>query len=454
MDVHPSLTGAERRGIEKPMVSWLFLLVSVWGAWFTWNAYRPIYRPAWLATWSFFAGWLTAELAFHHLAVQLLATLVFAWAGAFEAWPGRIGLLVTVISWAALYRCQGGAREAERVMEAALLDALGQTYRDDVPTDLRDRLVSILDWRPLALPFRIRHREVERVRDVAYFGEGSLRLLLDVYHHRDRPSGCPVLLQIHGGAWVLGSKDEQGLPLMNHLASRGWVCFSINYRLAPRATFPDPIVDVKRAIAWIREYAAEYGGDPSFFVVTGGSAGGHLCALAALTANDPEYQPGFEHADTSVDACVSFYGVYDFTDRHSQYRHRGLTRLLERRVMKLPFATSRDAYEKASPMSRVSETAPPFLVVHGDRDTLVPVEEARHFVAALRARTKAPVAYAEIPGAQHAFEIFPSLRTALVVAGVERFLTYLYARSRGVAPAVAAERAAAGETPQAATSRR
>jgi acetyl esterase/lipase len=413
------------------MVSWLFLLVSLWGALFTWNVYRPTYRPAALATLSFFAGWLTAELALHHILIQFVATLAFVWAGALDAWPGWGGLFVTVASWAALYRSHARAQEAEEVMERALEEALGADYRTEVPEDLGHRLTAFPDWRRWLVPFRIRHPEVERVRDVEYFGTGKSRLLLDVYHHRDQPSGCPVLLQIHGGAWVLGSKDEQGLPLMNHLAARGWVCVSINYRLSPRATFPDPLVDVKRAIAWIREHVAEYGGDPSFLVVTGGSAGGHLCALTALTGNDPEYQPGFEHVDTSVAGCVAFYGVYDFTDRHGQYRNPGLARLLERRVMKVPYATGRDAYERASPLSRVCDTAPPFLVIHGDRDTLVPVEEARHFVAALRARTQAPVAYAEIPGAQHAFEIFPSLRAALVVHGVERFVTYLYARTRG-----------------------
>jgi acetyl esterase/lipase len=427
-------------------VSWLFLAVSLWGAWFTWNAYRPFYRPAPLAAFSFFAGWLTAELAAHHLAWQLAATFAFAWAGAFLEWPGRIGFVITVISWAALYRCQARAREAEDVVEDALVRALGPDYRGAVPADLRGRLDPGIEWRRLALPFRIRRPEVTRVADVEYARAGSKPLLLDVYHHRDRPAGCPVLLQIHGGAWVLGSKDEQGLPLMNHLAARGWVCVSVNYRLSPRATFPDPLVDVKRAIRWIRERAAEYGADPRFLVVTGGSAGGHLCALTALTPNDPEYQPGFEHVDTSVDGCVAFYGVYDFTDRHGQYRNRGLSRLLERQVMKAPITVARDAYEKASPMSRVTEAAPPFFVIHGDRDTLVPVADARHFVDALRARTKAPVAYAEVPGAQHAFEIFPSLRAALVVHGVERFVTYLYGRAReaaGVGAPAAAESTAA-----------
>src|SRR5437667_270151 len=125
-------------------------------------------------------------------------------------------------------------------------------------------------------------------------------------------SGCPTLLQIHGGAWILGSKNEQGIPLMRHLASRGWVCVSANYRLSPRATFPDHLIDCKRAVGWIRQHGADYGANTDFLVVTGGSAGGHLAALVALTANEPEYQPGFESADTSVSGCVAFHGVERF----------------------------------------------------------------------------------------------------------------------------------------------
>ena len=243
-----------------------------------------------------------------------------------------------------------------------------------------------------------------------------------------QPKHCPTLLQIHGGAWVVGSKNEQGLPLMMHLASRGWVCVSANYRLSPRATFPDHLIDCKRAVQWIREHGPAYGADPDFLVVTGGSAGGHLAALLALTANDREYQPGFEHVDTAVRACVSFYGVYDFTDRHGIWPHPGLARLLERRVMKVPRATHPEAYDKASPMSRVHPGAPPFFILHGDRDTLVPVEEARRFAADLRRISSEPAVYAEMPGAQHAFEIFPSVRTTFVIHGVERFLAWLYSR--------------------------
>jgi len=413
------------------LVSTLFLAVSLWGAWFTWNTFRPIHRHPQLAALSFFAGWLTGELALHHLAWQVVATIVFAWWGALNAWPGQLGLVITVASWAGLVITFIGARRAEHAVEQALTDGLGATYREKLHDAGVVAEAPDIDWRWIAFPFRLAWRGVDQIRNVTYGTVGTHSLTCDVYRAGDHPKGCPVLLQVHGGGWVLGSKDEQGRPLMNRLAREGWVCVAINYRLSPRATFPDHIIDVKRAIAWIRENIEEYGGDPSFIVVTGGSAGGHLAALTALTANEPEYQPGFEHVDTQVDGCIAFYGVYDFTNRHGQYPNRGLAQLLERHVMKAAITDQPEAYDRASPLSRVHPEAPPFFVIHGDRDTLVPVADARHFVDALRSTLQAPVLYAEIPGAQHAFEIFPSLRTAFVLQGVGRFAAWLRARQRG-----------------------
>jgi acetyl esterase/lipase len=335
---------------------------------------------------------------------------------------------MTIASWAGLLRCYRVAQGAEAVVEASLVDGLGTSYRDGILPSIAERFAPAVDWRQLLLPFPMHHPEVERIRNVVYLRVGGVSLRLDVYRHRDRPEKCPTLLQVHGGAWILGSKNEQGIPLMLHLASRGWVCVSVDYRLSPKATFPDHLVDLKRAVQWIREHGAEYGADPDFLVVTGGSAGGHLASLVALTQNVPEYQPGFEDVDTSVQGCVAFYGVYDFTDRHGVYRHQGLRRLLERRVMKAKFADAREAYERASPMSCIQPGIPPFFVIHGTHDTLVPVEEARRFSSALREVEGGPVVYAEMPGAQHAFEIFPSMRSLFVVHGVERFLAWAYSR--------------------------
>jgi acetyl esterase/lipase len=185
------------------------------------------------------------------------------------------------------------------------------------------------------------------------------------------------------------------------------------------------IVDVKHAITWVKDHVAEYGGNPDFIVITGGSAGGHLCSLAALTPNAPEFQPGFEDRDTTVQACVPFYGVYDFTNRDGVGRG-DMRGFLERMVMKSKLTQAEDVWDAASPMSRVSADAPPMFVIHGKNDTLVPVAEARLFVRLLREVANDPVAYAELPGAQHAFEVFASIRTAHVVNAVERFVAYVY----------------------------
>jgi acetyl esterase/lipase len=424
------------------VVSWLFLVASLWGAWFTWNAFRPIHTQRHLSVVSFFAGWFTLELPFHHLAWQAVVTLGFAAFGAFAHWPGWVGLAVTAASWIGLVRIGLAGWGVDSVVEESLATGLGGDYRESISADRVERLVPGFARRQLLMPFPIRRRGIVRVRDVRFARVGDLDLRLDVWHGEGRPSGCPVLLQIHGGAWILGSKNEQGLPLMQLLASRGWVCVSADYRLSPRATFPDHLIDLKRAIAWIRTHIAEYGGDPELLVVTGGSAGGHLCSMVALTANDPEYQPGFEEIDTSVTACVSFYGIYDFRDRERHWRHSGFRRLLERQVMKASVEEAPEAYDRASPIMRITADAPPFLVVHGTHDTLVPVDAARRFVAAFREVAREPIVYLEVPGAQHAFEIFPSLRTALVLGGVERFLAWILSRREAALHPRAAETAA------------
>jgi acetyl esterase/lipase len=225
----------------------------------------------------------------------------------------------------------------------------------------------------------------------------------------------------------MGNKDQQAKPLMLHQSAQGWVCVSPNYRLSPRATFPDHLIDLKRAIAWIKDNIEEYGGDPDAIFVTGGSAGGHLTALVGLTAGDPEYQPGFEDVDTSVVAAVPYYGVYDLVNvGGTKQAERRAKFFIQRTVMKVSRQADRQAWERASPVCRVRPDAPPFFVIHGRNDSLVPVKEARMFVERLRATSESPVVYAELPGAQHAFEVFGSIRTAHVIRAVGRFLDVVY----------------------------
>ena len=290
--------------------SWLFLLVSLVGAAFTATVVLRIRRISYLIIPYFFMGWLTGELALHHVAWQAIATVVFVAFGALDGWPGWLGLAITFGSWVVLLGFHRRAGDTGGIFADALREHLADADEDV-------RTPPAIRFRQVARPFKFRKAEVERIRNVSYGPHGK-RNQLDIYKPRDATGSSPVLFQIHGGGWLIGNKEEQALPLMYHLASRGWVCVAANYRLSPRATFPDHLIDVKRALAWIKRHGAEYGADPRFVVVTGGSAGGHLAALVGLTANDPEYQPGFEDVDTSVQGCVPFYGVYDFLDRHGE----------------------------------------------------------------------------------------------------------------------------------------
>lgn len=408
-------------------LSWAFLGVSLVGAWFTWNAWYPLRRLRVLSVPSFFAGWLTSELAAHHIAWQAVASIAFIATGALSEWPGRVGLVVTLCSWAGLLGHLELARRSGDVIESALVDTFGSGYRERIEPEWASQFASPERRGRLLLPFLLADREVERVDNIPYVEGGGRRQHLDVYMPRGGVTNAPVLLQIHGGGWVIGHKRQQALPLMLHLARRGWVCVAANYRLSPHATFPDHLIDVKQALRWVRENIVRYGGDPAFVAITGGSAGGHLSALAALTANLPEFQPGFEEVDTSVQAAVPFYGVYDFTNSQNHAMGAGIVNFVERMLLKKKFADDPKAFEKASPLHQVRPAAaPPFCVVHGTHDTLISVADARAFAARLRETSHAPVVFVELPGAQHAFEVFHSPRTHRVIHGVHRFLGSVY----------------------------
>jgi acetyl esterase/lipase len=204
------------------------------------------------------------------------------------------------------------------------------------------------------------------------------------------------------------------------MVAQGWVVVSIDYRVGRRATWPDHIVDVNTALAWVQEHIAEYGGDPGFVAITGGSAGGHLASLAALSQHDPEYMPA-SGSPAVIRACVPFYGVHDF-ENGLGLRAPGEQRLIERSVVKASQTDVPDVFTRATPLARVHDGAPPFLVVQGSSDNLVTTAESRAFVDRLRTAGAGTVAYAEVPRGLHEFDALPTIRTAHVVAGVERFL--------------------------------
>jgi acetyl esterase/lipase len=409
-----------------PMSTWFLIFALSW--WLAAvNVGRPIFRPSVPAALSFLAGWLVGELAPFHIAAQIVVSCFFLWRGALDSWVGWLALGIAAVSWTSLGLAWFRGFRAGEAVELALQRSFGPDYLERIHPSLREDFEDGISWQRILRPFRLRRHDVQRIRDVEYHREGRHSLLLDVYRPRTpRFDRAPVLLHIHGGGWTIGSKNEQGLPMVNRLAAKGWVCFSIDYRLSPRATYPDHILDVKRALAWVRENAAAYGGDPDFVIASGESAGGHLAALLALTHGDRSLQPGFEHVDTRIAGVVPLYGVYDFTESPGAVRNRGLTDLLQRHVVKKPLHSHLELYRDASPIHRVHDEAPPFFIVHGELDTLVPVEQARTLHDALSRVAPKRSALAEIPGAQHAFELFISLRTELVLGGIHRFTTLVY----------------------------
>ncbi|ATA28402.1 hypothetical protein MLM_1882 [Mycobacterium lepraemurium] len=275
------------------------------------------------------------------------------------------------------------------------------------------------------------YRDYAHDSNISY-GEFGSANHLDIWRRPDLDltGRAPVLFQIPGGAWTTGNKRGRAHPLMSHLAELGWICVAINYRHSPRNTWPDHIVDVKRALAWVKQHIAAYGGDPDFIAITGGSAGSHLSSLAALTPNDPRFQPGFEDADTRVQAAVLFYGIYDFT-RFDDSLHPMMPGLLIKSIIKQRPSTHLETFAAASPITHVNLDAPPFFVLHGRNDSLPYVEQARAFVERLRQVSTQPVVYAELPFTQHAFDIFGSARAAHTTVAVEQFLTEVYsARDR------------------------
>ena len=360
-----------------------------------------------------------------HVAAYGVSAAVAIGRGVHRSSAGKLGLALTAAAAMGLHRIHRQSADADEIVEQALTEELGHDYRSRMAASPCAPLRTDL---PLLPTPKVRARYVTDGH-IAYDDYGR-RTTLDVWRRPDLPldGKAPVLVQVHGGAWVTGDKEGQAYPLLTHLVERGWVCVSVTYRLSPRSGWPDHIIDVKRALGWVKEHIAGHGGDPDWVAITGGSAGGHLCSLAALTPDDPQFQPGFEEADTSVRAAVPFYGVYDWTNRDGTGR-ADLLPLLEQRVVKDTFVNSPAVFEQASSMTHVGPDAVPFMFLHGTNDSLVPVEQARAMVEMVRKESANPTVYVEYPGAQHAFDVFGSNRSQAAVCGIERFLNVIRART-------------------------
>ena len=237
-------------------------------------------------------------------------------------------------------------------------------------------------------------------RNVVYGQAGGKSLRMDIFLPRSSEGARPVAVSLHGGGWSYGAKwNGQGLLAASELLKRGYVFASINYRLAPRHKFPDQIEDAKCAIRFLRAHAAQYQLDPQRIAALGSSAGGHLAALLGTTDASAGFEGsgGWPDESSRVQAVVDMFGPADLL---YGVQHGELWAILAHEVF--GSKTSEEVLRRASPVNYVSNDDPPFLLLHGECDGLVPLVQSELMEAALQ-KAGVPVELIVVKNAGHCF---------------------------------------------------
>ncbi len=243
---------------------------------------------------------------------------------------------------------------------------------------------------------------VNVVESEVFSHAGGKPRLADIYLPVGVDGRVPVVLWVHGGGWRFG--DRKLAPdLSRFFAQRGFAMVSFDYRLSDETIFPAPVIDIKDAVRWVRSVADRFSLDPNRIALWGSSAGGHLSACAALSREDEFASREHEGFSNSVSAVVDGYGPTDFSRMDADRLpagHPGYdieTRIVkpsvpsghpdsyESRLIGAPVATATEQVQRANPINYVRPGAPPFLILHGQSDTLVPWQQSRMLFDALDA---------------------------------------------------------------------
>jgi acetyl esterase/lipase len=330
---------------------------------------------------------------------------------------------------------------------ALMSDAFGPDWEARLPPDIATRF-SARPWRPLV--YGERNGQVWRNVRYGYNAEADNPLYADLLSPPPDvpPSGLAIIF-VHGGAWRFGRRNISKFPYFRQLAEQGHLVMDIDYTLNPQASVPGMVMDVKRAIIWLKAHAADYNLNPERIVLVGQSAGGHLALLAAYTPNYTGLQPKDVAGDTSVRAVISFYGPPDMIALHHDIEARfgsvltenvlervnglltwvgedevahGVPGLIGGSLEEIP-----DMYRLISPITYVDADCPPTLLLHGTHDVLVDHQVTGRLHEALQA-AGVPVVYLPLPGCEHTFEsvlprVSPAAQTAVYY--MERFLALM-----------------------------
>ncbi len=367
---------------------WLFVAGAV-SVPVVWNAARPVidptrrYSPLWLP------AMVVTELAPFWLLVHGAALVLGILGGGLDHGLGLAGaallaVSITMLLWV-LVRTAIGVRRLRRHVDGTVHPARGPGR-----------------WRGRPVPTPPGVREEHGI----VYADG---LTLDLIRPDDDRRELPVMVYVHGGGWTGGHPQRQARDLYHTMALAGWAVASIRYPFTPSVSVEHQIETVRSAVRWVRGDLRTHGVAPTHVVLAGGSAGGHLAAMATLTAADD---------DERVAACVGIYGVYDMANRNRTRADWAKTR---NEVMLAGYDEQPERYHAVSPIDRVHGATPPILVVHGTHDTLVPPAEGEQFVEVLRDADR-PVDYVPVYGAQHAFDALSSTTSRTTAAVIRDWL--------------------------------
>lgn len=258
-------------------------------------------------------------------------------------------------------------------------------------------------------------------RDLEYATVDGHRLLLDLY----QPTGVknsPLIVWVHGGAWRAGSKNS--VPIIE-LVNRGYTIASVDYRLSPVARFPAQVHDIKAAIRFLRAKSSDYGYDTKNIAIAGSSAGGHLVALVGVTNGNADLEGKVgTHRDqsSSVQAIVDYYGPTNFLTILPQSTPHGLGVRVPAIQLLLGSQPEDNVplSKLASPVFHVDKNDPPLLLVHGDQDPQVPINQS-HELHGKYKELNLPVQFHVIHGGAHGGkEFYDALRLDLIVKFLNR----------------------------------
>ena len=385
------------------------------------NVFCPLvprhFRSPSALLWCFALGWLVGDLALPFLLLDFGVLALVFWAGEISTTSAVFWIFLhAALAFPLLHRLHRLAHLSSGLQLQLESQDSPLTQFPQEPVGGWGQWLQISLW-PQQKEAAVRHTEI-------YASAGGQALTLDVYRPQSQTrEPKPVLLHIHGGGWHVGTHN-QGIPLMRHLAAQGWVCIAPTYRLSPQVQIPEAFADVEQALKWLVQHQRRLGIDPERIVVSGGSAGGHLAALLALKLSRVENRiPG-----VSVLGCLSFYGMYDLhgcfdEDAPSPPRAKLLSSALGGTPDSHP-----ERYEAMSPLQQAHSGAPPFLLVQGTKDSLIPMEDAQTFQLRLR-ESGVSATLLQLPEVEHAFDLFPTIPTRQALPVLTAWLNAQVTRS-------------------------